>query len=117
MQAINVAIGDGGHLQAPHRRQDVGLDLLLVALLGPLPLPRQVLVLESFAEIGHGRRRSQALMFTNRVGAAVNQPLQPLGFFPRRTRAPVGKRADRPAPLAAIALTPVIQDEGAAPRP
>ena len=96
-----------------HRRQDVGLDLLLVALARPLPLARQVLVLEAFAEIGDGGCRPLALMLADRVGPAIDQPLEPLGLIPRGARGPVREAANGPAPLAAVALAPVVQNEGA----
>jgi hypothetical protein len=57
-------------------------------------LARQVFGLEAGTEIGDSRRGAALLDVANRVAAAVNQALQPLGFVTRCRRAPIREAAD-----------------------
>jgi hypothetical protein len=57
------------------------------------------------------RRRALLVSLAHRVAALVDEPLEALGFLSCRRHLPVGKRADRVAPLDAAAA--IVEDERA----
>ena len=111
MEAVDVGMRHRRVLHAAEGGQDVGVDLLPIDPLGRRPVARKVVAFKTAAEIRDGSRRAVLFLLANRIGAAVNCSLEPLGFLTRCSRAPVGKRADGVAALAPIELTVIVEDE------
>jgi hypothetical protein len=88
MQGVNVGIGDTGDLHSSDRRLDIDRNLLLIVALRRWPLARRVLLQKTVGEIGDGRRRPALMVFADRIGAAVDGALEPLGLVARSSDAP-----------------------------
>src|SRR5262249_15535634 len=112
MKGVHVGVGDSGNLRSAKGRQDVGCDLLPVDALCRWPLAWNVILLEAGGEVRNGRRGAALLLFTDRIAAAVDLALEPLGLFACCCCVPVGKRADGEPPFATVHLAVVVQDEG-----
>src|SRR4029077_13584649 len=93
------------------RWQDIDANLLPVIALGRWPLARDMLIEEARAQLGDGRGGSVRFLVADGISAAVDLALEPLGLLAGSGRAPVRECADGDAPLTAVGLAPVIQNE------
>src|SRR5262249_18486767 len=108
VEAVDISVRHRRDLHAAEGGQDVGSDLLPIDSLRRWPVAREVVPLESGAEVRNGRRRPVLFLLTDGIGTAVDCALGPLGFLARCSRAQRGKRADGVTALAPIELATVI---------
>src|SRR5262249_45097483 len=100
VETVNVRMRDSSNLHLAEGGQDVGSDLLPVDPLGRWPLAREIVPLESRADVGNGGGCSVLLLLANGISAAVDGALESFGFLACRSGAPIG---ERPNGVAAVA--------------
>src|SRR5262249_52656029 len=108
---VNVRMRDSSNLHLAEGGQDVGSDLLPVDPLGRWPLAREIVPLESRADVGNGGGCSVLLLLANGISAAVDGALESFGFLACRSGAPIGERPNGVAAFAPVELAAVVQDE------
>jgi hypothetical protein len=106
-------VRERGDLHAAERRQDVDGDLVPVVALRGGALARHVIGQETFTEVGDRLCTTGDLNVTQRIGTAVDCPLQPLGFVASCPDAPGGRIPDGEDSLLSIGAAAVAQHEGA----